>query len=300
MEAIAKKYAELGALRRPEPPFEAEALRAWAVEAARFRNVEIPADVAFLESIKGMGGIDGQRQSSLVHWVGSATSRRIAENVGYVTDITNGQVVSALEFAKFIRSTDPDDQDQITNRVLGEGALERAAAQFAAGFEAIGLAAILDEALKPGDAPDRTSQRGTLEAAQAHLQQLAAKGLEQVRLPRAATEDPELLRIAKEVLADPKSGAHAVRRIVVNANKVRREKKEGTITPGTVSATVEVFHYVWDEFQVATAEQVGQEFWIHYTTLKFFHSGGSRTPLQRWVISGRFKSTPILEANIGK
>ncbi len=107
----------------------------------------------------------------------------------------------------------------------------------------------------------------------------------------------------KDVLANPNyEGIQPPRRLVINSQSVpRREKKEAEIkATGADSAPATIYHWVWDEFQVASAEPVGEQFFIFYNTLKFFHAGAPTTPLNRWVLSGRFKGQQILEANIDK
>ena len=53
-----------------------------------------------------------------------------------------------------------------------------------------------------------------------------------------------------------------------------------------------------DEFQVTTAELVGEEHYLFYNRLKFFHSAGSTTPTGRWILSERFRSTRILREHL--
>jgi hypothetical protein len=132
-----------------------------------------------------------------------------------------------------------------------------------------------------------------------HMKILATYSLDKMRMPKAATEDADMTTAAMQVLAADGITKDKLLRLVLSTEKTRREKKEGSITPGTVNATVEIYHYVWEQFQVATAEKEGDEVWIYYTTFKKFESGGMRTPLNRWILSGRFKSTPILEKNVG-
>lgn len=66
----------------------------------------------------------------------------------------------------------------------------------------------------------------------------------------------------------------------------------------TLSGTKTTYKYAWDEFQVATAEAVGDTYYIYFTTLKRFTSAAPSTPLNRWIVSQRIESSEIPEANI--
>ena len=87
---------------------------------------------------------------------------------------------------------------------------------------------------------------------------------------------------------------------MVNAKKVRRERREASVSRGAGNTTITGYHYVWDEFQVATAETVGDTTWIFHNTLKLYHSGDATTPIGRWILSQRFESTRILPENVDK
>ncbi len=83
---------------------------------------------------------------------------------------------------------------------------------------------------------------------------------------------------------------------MINSKVRRKEKKEASASGGVVT----IYHYVWDQYQVATAEKdrEGPGYHIWYTTLKYFYKGGSTTPTDRWIISGRHQSNQILAENI--
>ena len=88
--------------------------------------------------------------------------------------------------------------------------------------------------------------------------------------------------------------------MVVNYDIHRKEKTTGDINPGTVSTTVTVYHYVWDEFQVTTAEREGDEYYLFFNRMRFYHKGDNDTPTNKWILSGRHQGRKILKKNIGK
>ncbi len=135
------------------------------------------------------------------------------------------------------------------------------------------------------------------------------KARELVRMPKAATQDAKLTDIAKKTLAGY-DYVGDIKRLVINTEKAHRTKTtseerydkidvslSGTVT---LTGTKTTYFYEWDEFQVATAEPVGDKHYIFYSTLKYFTSGASTTPLNKWIISARMQSSEIPEANISK
>ena len=134
-----------------------------------------------------------------------------------------------------------------------------------------------------------------------------ARGL--VRLPKPASTNTDLIEIAKETLANPKYDyVGDIERLVINAEKVSRTKKTSEASfdkidvslsgKVTLSGTETTYFYDWDQFQVATAEPEGGKYYIFYTTLKYFRSGASTTPLNKWIISSRLQGSEIPKENI--
>ena len=57
---------------------------------------------------------------------------------------------------------------------------------------------------------------------------------------------------------------------------------------------VTVTGYKWDEFAVTTVEQVGNEYYLYYDLMKFFHRGGTDVPTGKWTLGKRRKGSRIL------
>ena len=144
------------------------------------------------------------------------------------------------------------------------------------GMDAVAMAATLDIALEVKDAPDRNAQHKEIEDTIVVLRSLAKSALAQVRLPKPVKLDEqgmaELTKIATETLALKKYGTNKILKLVVTSKLSRKEKTEGDIRGTVTGATITTYHYVWDEYHVVTAEQIGDDVWIFYNTLKFYHS----------------------------
>lgn len=303
-ELLRTKYQPANLPAEPEPPYEPDAMRAFLLAMAQLRDVELPTDVAFAQQAMQNTAVDRQRAETLRHTVTVDWPRRIAERQQQVAARVQMGVADAVRHADWLLATDVADKDQITNRVLGRGAFDQQMGMLRREAAAVQSAAVHDEladkSLPRPSVAERQAQAAKVQKAIAHLQALAVAMLDTVRMPAAASTDAELLRIAEATLKTPDYKAGPWQRLVINAPLVRRERHEGSLARGTVRSTITVHHYVWDEFQVATAETVGDETWIFYNTLKRYQSGDSTTPIGRWILSQRFESTRILPENVGK
>jgi len=301
MAALATKYDSKNQPAALRAPFEPAEVLAWGQNVRRFLEVEIPADLPFIDSLKGVAGVNGQRQSSLRHWVGGTWVRNLQERKRSVGDQVRGGLVEAERNAQFVLATDPNNPGHVANRILGEGSFDEQMQRLRRSLVAVDVAAAWDTAFGITDQREpREKTRALVESAMAHLREVAVTALEHVRVPVAASADEGLRKIAGETLAVEKYGVGDVVRLVINSDKQHREMSSGDIDVGTVRTTVTIYDYAWDEFQVCTVEKEGDEHWLYYNTLKHYTSGGPTTPLNRWILSQRFKSTRILEANIDK
>ncbi len=302
LDAISAKYASEAV---PGPiywPYEREKLTIWASRVRKLKD-ELPADVAVIQGATNNSML-GKKAKNMLHWVGRSIPRRLDEQLAEVRQICKSNAEESLRTAKILSEIKPDDKHAIVNRVLAEGALDRSMETLQKGFEAVDMAAALDQALKVTDGPDRAAQRKKIEDTIVKLRTLAKSSLKEVRMPKAVGVDDKtmakLTKIAHETLAKKKYGTHPIQRLVVTSKLSRKEKKEGDIRGTVTGATITVYHYIWDEYRVVTAEKIGDEVWIFYNTLKYYHSSDTVTPQDKWILSKRFKSTAILPENVAK
>lgn len=258
------------------------------------------ADAEVLDRFTAVGFRD-QRIERLRHWAVVERQRQIEENFGSLQRTMDGRVGRVLDLVRFQASTDPSNSDHVANRLLGEGRYETTAAEFTSGLADVGLALVVDTLSGRKDPPDRPAQSQAVIQARAAYEAKFAAALAASRMPSPGLSDERYAAVARETLANPAYDVKAPRRLVVNSKSVeRRSKREGEINPGVVTTTVTIYDWEWDEYQVATAERVGDRFAIFYNTLKYFHRGGPTTPLNRWVLADRFQGPLILEENIDK
>lgn len=302
LKELETKYDRAAMPSEPTEPFSPEAIGAWATSLRQLRDVDLPREVGYLEVAAGNAALDAQWVSRLRNWIGGNWTNRVDELEQTVRRRLDNDAKAGVEFAEFVLATDPADRDQVVNRILGKGAFDRGMARLVEATGAVAIAKALDEVLPApsSETADRAMQAAQILRAVQHMKELAISALAEVRMPAAVSTDEELLRIAAETLRRPGYEVGEWQRLVVNAPKVRRQKHEGWVSGSGVSRTITFYDYVWDEYQVATAERRGDEIWIWFNRLKYYHSGDTTKPIGRWVLSERFESTRILPENVDR
>lgn len=258
------------------------------------------ADKAVLDKIEG-AGIKNQTTERLRHWAVRDRQRSAEESAKIATQMMDSHVDTVMRRVEFINATDPANADHRNNHLLGEGRKTELTAELKQGVIAVETGKAFDAALGRKDGPDRAEQGRKVAEALTSYEQKYKTALGLARMPPAGMTDDKYIKIAQETLKEPSYGVGPIKRLLINSKQVQsKEKKEADIRTGAVSTTATIYHWVWDEYQVATAEKVGDTYHVFYNTLKFFHKGGPTTPTGRWILGDRFKSTEILEENIGK
>lgn len=270
-----------------------------AVQAVK---AHIGRDLAYLNSIEGKTPLTVEQRNKFrfaKNELGFAKPRALEQAMAQSTHAVDARVASHEDILAFTVATDPLNPEHMANRLLGKSHFEQYQKQLTDGIAVVALAAAFDTATARANPPDRAAQKKAFEDGVAAWKEKYRVALDGSRMPEAKSTDGTLLKAAAEVLARPQYG-HKYERMVVNYDIHRKEKTTGDINPGTVSTTVTVYHYVWDEFQVTTAEQEGDEFYLFFNRMRFYHKGDNDTPTNKWILSGRHQGHKILKKNIGK
>lgn len=213
------------------------------------------------------------------------------------------------EQVQYFTTFDPADENDQVNQFLGEGRADEVRAQLNDHLLTVAEAANYAKLLNDPSFDERAKLHGEIQGILNNYEAQYQKARELIRMPEAASTDSKLTKIAKDCLAQYDTVGN-IERMVINAPKKHLTKEtseekfddidvslSGTVT---LTGTKTTWFYEWDQFQVATAEPVGDKYYIFYNTLKYFTSGASTTPLNRWVLSGRIQGPEIPKANINK
>lgn len=299
LDELVKTYDRPRIPANLEAPYTEGQLRAWAAQVRALRTEQIPKDLEWLRAAGQNVVVDPGRINGMLSHVGTTWVRELEGREAQLRMLLDSQAADGVRRAEFLLETDPTDKNQVLQRVLGKGAFDENMRFLRAGEESVRMAGVCDQAFDRKDAPDRVAQGRKLEQAIRRLKELARVALDDVRMPKAASTDKTLLKTAAETLQRKEYGVGKWKRLVINAPLRKLERREAYIdSSSSSSASVTFYDYVWEQFQVTTAEEVDGEIWLFSNTLKRYESGDSTTPVGKWILSQRFELTPILAENL--
>ncbi len=300
LDKLFDKYSDENAPSRIEKPYSENQVRAWARELQYRLTVALPADMEWLKSVSSNVVVGSNRFGSVDSNLRISVQSGLELSRKHVVERMDGEAANGIEAAEWILETDPKDRNQVLQRVLGKGAFDENMVRLRDAALAIEMAKVIDEELARAEHPDREAQAKIVQNAIVHLKSLVRSTLSEVRMPKAASTDEKLLKIAAETLAKKKYEIAGWKGLVINSDIREEVRREAWLDPGTVRSTITFYDYKWKQFQVTTAEKVGDEYWLFSNTLKYYESGDRTTPVGEWILSRRMELTPILEENIGK
>ncbi len=297
-------------------PFTKGNVEAWAHQMRQIREKELPADIAWLQSVQRSPALEQNLANGTRIYLQSNVTRYLDEIEKVVRERIAGPVEEQLRNCDWILETNPKDQDHVVGRLLGRDAFDKNLMRMRLALEAIDLAESYDKAMGaacvPGPSlsgteaedraiPDRAGQRKKIKSAMAHLKACAVAALGFVRMPAVASTDVELTKIAKRVLGLPKNNVTKWDRMVISRDKKHHERRRGWIEPGSLNTLdLTIYTYAWDDFTVTTAERRGDEIWLFSNKFENYASGDSTTTTGEWYLARRTELTRILPANLSK
>lgn len=320
LASIEKSIRQIKIPQTPKQPFKKGELAQWITGLAQARNgaIQIYKPLpgikkrAYLpnnrETVQAGGAYDmndvDRLDRSLRSIVGQIDKDLPKFTMGL--DVALKHLTDGLEFYK---NMDPTDPDQQTNHFLAQGRADEVRKKLTQDAVFAGEAAHYAKILKHKNFEQRVAIENQVKSVSALYEVNYQKARQLIRLPEAATTDSDLVEIAEETLGNPKYDyVGDIKRMVINLEKTHRSKKTTQATidnidislSGKVTATgtETTYFYEWEQFQVATVEPVEDKFYIFYSMLKQFTSGGPTTPLNKWIISSRHQSSEIPEENI--
>lgn len=318
---LAGLYQRVGESNPPPAPdpLTPAGLEAWLSDLARIRqqaaadyqelaeikeNAYLPNNVGTVES---GADFDMQNVDSMMRGLESNVRDldNSIEQLAANLDLQMEQTSSTLDF---YAALDPGNEKDRSNLFLGEGQLAENTAVLDKEIAGISAALAFDEALSRDTAASKQALLSRAQQVRADYISKRQAALEQSRMPEPASEDDELIEIAEETLKNPSYEVGEYLQLVVNADIAHHEKESSELEFDdidvslsgdiTLTGTETTTFFEWDQFQVATAERVGDKVFIFYNTLRKFTRGGPTTPLNRWLVSARFQGSEILEENV--
>lgn len=304
----------------PQPPFKPGDLSQWLAALSNLRQnaVKLYAPLPqikqraylphTLRTVEQGGAYDLQDVDRLERSI-LGTVNKIDQNLKTFSSNLELNLRNVTESLSFYDTFNPSDPKHLSKHFLSEGRAEEIRAGLSRKMTLVSEAAEFDRLLRRPTQKDKLRLVKRVKSTAAAYEKKHQQALKMARMPKPATSDSLLEKIARQTLANPKYDyIREIKRLVINTEKVHRKKDTSNVKFDkvdvslggnvTLSGTETKYHYAWDEFQVATAEPVGHKYYVFYTTLKYFTSGSGTTPLNKWIIGKRIKGIEIPEENI--
>jgi len=303
----------------PQTPYTAESILNWIQQASQVRSISV-SDFQRLKVIREKAwlpnntGTVQQGAAFDMQDVNRLQSgmRNDVENIDNTLKQLEAnlklQVTDVQDSLDWYAKLDPSDAHTRANSFLGEGDESEALQSLDNKLKIVEASIVFDQQLKRPTLSQRQSLRDNVTKTITNYKLQRKQALKLARMPRSVSNDKTLFDIAQRTLEKPDYGVGKIMRMVINSDKVKREKETSEVEIDEVdislsgevklSGTGTKTRYEWEQYQVSTAEPVGEKYFIFYNTLKFFTAGATTTPLNRWILSGRFKGSEIPQQNI--
>ena len=307
--------------QHPPMPYKDTDIINWIKAAAPFRKVAIEnyqtlaviAEKAWLPNNSGVVQQGAKYDMNDVSRLQNSLRGDVEKIDGTVKQIElnlNAGIDQSLQTIEWWDALDPKNEHQQVNNFIGESSEATAMEILNKELQLAEAALSFDQALNRKTIDQRKAWRDRVKTTIVNYQARRNQALNLSRMPKADSTDNSLIETALKTLEKPSYGAGKILRLLINSDKVTREEESSEIEIDEVdvslsgkiemSGTETTTFYKWEQYQVATAEPVDNKFFIFYNTLKYYTSGASTTPLNRWILSNRIKGAEILEANIKK
>lgn len=320
LAAINADVHQLAIPETPQQPFQSGELADWLRNLAATRKAAIQVYQPLPEikkraylpdtraTVEEGGAYDIRDVDRMDRYLREVVSKIDNEVKIFSANLTHTVQLEA-DSLSFYDGFDPSDRQQQAQHFLSEGRAEEVRKKLAGTHLLVSEAAEYANLLKHDTYEERIALLTRIEEVMERYEENYKQARKLVRMPKPATTDGELIEIAMATLKRPEyTDVGEIRRLVVNTEKVHRsettsEAQIDKVDVGaggkiTMSGTETTYFYEWDQYQVATAEPVGDRFYIFYSTLKNYSSGASTTPLNKWIISNRIQGSEIPAENI--
>lgn len=296
---IDAKIAELqarydhGKLPRPlEPPLTAQAIQAWAAEIRAWQT-QAETDRAWLERLLATTETRAFDARNLVEGsIDTALPNAIERAVDRTREVLLAPVAGLEPWAGRVLAIDLADEHAVKNNLDGDH-YEDLLGRLGDAVVRLETSQLVDRAFALPENAETARQIAYFAQARQDLERLHHQAVAGARMPGAQSSDPELLQAAATVLGGDSYG-YAWERMVINyAPRPKEETRAWWEADGIGVAT-----YVWDEFQVATAEATANGHAIFFNELRYYHSADPTVPTGRWILHKRFQGGTILPEHI--
>ena len=273
------------------------------VKAWKLLRSQMPQDIAWLKSLDGKSvpGVDristqkiDNSAKSQIEWLENRLPKQMDDSAKYTRQFLEG-CVAPMTWNHIEKAADCDmsNSSQVTNLLSRQDVNRLRAKQIEKVAVAYESLIFFDDVM--GVESDWAAKKKTFRDMVVRYQEKLEQAADAIQ-PPADIGNAELKAIAAEVLANKQYKLTKAERIIVNAPKKSFGKDHFTIDFG--ERTIEKSPYRWEEFQVATIEKDGDQYFLWYNTIMYYSVGPHTVPTEKWVLGPRHKSAPISKKNI--
>jgi hypothetical protein len=266
------------------------------IEAMKKAYAQSTQAAAYLEQIEGKTSqVDKREIQRLKRYASVDRLRQIDESLQETRLYLDGQWRVYQNVLDFRATDDPADPNHQANRFLMPGRYEENHSQLQEGLAFLAILEAYEKTLGSEDSSTLLERKAALQNAIAKYDADFQLALSTMRMS-PGLDDDELRAIAEETLQNPRYGVNLPWERLEVGKKSHRKEARSEVSGNSLVTNI----YEWDEFQALTAEQVDGKWYIFVNDLKYYYSGASTTPLDRWLVSDRWQAERILEENIHK
>ncbi|VAV90503.1 hypothetical protein MNBD_ALPHA06-1134, partial [hydrothermal vent metagenome] len=318
LEANSRTYAV------PKPmniPFDEAAAIAWvkATSSARTVTEHNQKQLAFILPLAYLPNSRGTVQSGAAYDQGDL--RRLQSwNSQMFRDLQDGYPAMTKRLDEQLQFVERELKQRLNSKpgdttnfgFIGAGAQAKSDKDLARKLPVIQSELFLQKAMKQSTKKNKT-RLALYEKVKADFAKKRKDALKSSYLPKPKSKNKKQLKIAKEILKNPKYEFGNFAKIVLTSKKIiTRERKNSEVKLDDVefklsgdvklSGTETTWTYKWEEFTFAVPlQETDDDTWYIWSiTAKKFSSGGSKTPIGRWVSGAAYQGDQILAKNVKK
>ena len=248
----------------------------------------------YLEQIEGKTSqVDKREVQRLKRYASVDRIRQIDDSLRETRAYLDGHWVVYQGVLDFRATDNPADPSHQANRFLMPGRYEENIAKLQEGLEFVAILDAYEKTLGSEDNGATLQRQAALQNAVAKYEADYMAALSTMRMA-PGIDDGELKAIAAKTLENPRYGVNLPWERLEVGKKTHRKEARSEVSGNSLVTNL----YEWDEFQARTVEQVDGKWYIFVNDLKYFYSGASPTPLDRWLVADRWQAERILEQNI--
>jgi len=287
VEDVIAIYSDISGISLPAPK---EKLDEW-INRALTQKQYLPKAQAILADIVA-NAPNGAKHASQERYYRVEMPGKINRMIQEATQSMESRKAMMRDSIAWANETDIKNESHVKNRLTPERIQEILAEMKALQEEAVSLQTF-ESKLAGKDTGAFKALAESLATAATAFARKGEVAIASVRMPKDVGK-PDLAKTAQDIIIA--RGFGPIKRLVINYD-IHEKESTSKVIEGEWIVT---YRLRWKEFQATTVEKVGADYYLFHNDFTYYTTGDPSTTLNKWMLTGRFQSQKILEANIGK